>query len=133
MGRAFLRAFVASAVVVGVGVLSAPDLNQMYALGVAAIVASLSAGFKAVQVFVPQLSIGGNYGEIITVALQAGLAAFLVTIVGVLDAPNLELNKATVTGVLVAVGVAILRALQGVLTAGESPAPAAGVEIKGNN
>jgi hypothetical protein len=55
-GREFLRAFGASLVVLIPGVLSAPDLNQSYALGVAALFASLAAAVKAVQVFVPQLS-----------------------------------------------------------------------------
>lgn len=126
MGRAFLRAFFASGVVLAVGVLSAPNLDAMLSLGVAALIASISAGLKAVQVFVPQLSIAGKYGEVATVALQAGLAAFLVSLIGLLDAPEFGITRSLLIGAVIAVGTAILRALQGFFTVGESPSPGSG-------
>jgi len=126
MGRAFLRAFVASGVVLAVGVLSAPNLDAMLSLSVAALIASLSAGLKAVQVFVPQLALGGKYGEVITVAIQAGLSAFLVSAVGLLDAPEFGITRSALIAVIVAVGTAVLRALQGFLTVGEHPSPGSG-------
>lgn len=126
MGRAFLRAFAASAVIMGVGVLSAPNLDSMYALAVAALIASLSAGLKAIQVFVPKLSFGGEYGEIISVSVQAGVSAFLVSVIGILDAPEFGVTRSLLIGVVVAVGTAVLRALQGLFSAGESPSPGNG-------
>lgn len=126
MGRAFLRAFAASAVIMGVGVLSAPNLDSMYALAVAALIASISAGLKAIQVFVPKLAVGGNYGEILTVSIQAGLSAFLVSVIGILDAPEFGVTRSLLIGVVVAVGTAVLRALQGFLSTGEEPSPGNG-------
>lgn len=129
-GREFLKAFGASLVVLMPGVLSAPDLNQAYALGVAALFASVAAGVRAVQVFVPQLSFAGLLPQPVAAWVDAFvrgfLGAFLVSVVGVLNAPDLNTARALVVAALVGAGVAAFRALEGLLTSGETPRPQSG-------
>jgi len=122
-GRSFLRAFVASVLVFAPGILAAPNLNEAYALGVAALVASFSAGLKALQVFVPALTIpAGAYTELVNSFVRAALAAFFTSLVGVLDAPNLDFGKAVVVGLVTGALTAGIRAIQGVFTPGDEPA-----------
>lgn len=127
VGREFLKAFAASAVVLLPGVLSAPDLNQSYALGVAALFASAAAGVKAVQVFVPQLSFASLLRQPLAAWVDAfargALGAFLVSAIGVLNAPDLATMKSLSVAATVGALVAGARALEGLFTAGESPAP----------
>lgn len=125
-GRSFLRAFVASAVLLFPGVLAAPDLNQSKALGVSALIASIAAGIKALQVFVPQLQFPGPYGEYISSFVRAFLGAFIVSVLGILDAPDLHTLKAAAFAALTGALAAGVRALQGYFTAGDVPAPQAG-------
>lgn len=129
-GRAFIGAFAVSALALSTGILAAPNLSQAYALGVAALFASVAAGVKALQQFVPQLSFG-NYlaqplGAYLDAFLQAGLGAFLVSLVGVLNAPDLATAKSLALGALVGALMAGFRALQGLVTPGEQPAPSKG-------
>lgn len=133
-GRTFLKAFGASVVVLAPGVLSAPDLNQAYALGVAALFASVAAGVRAIQVFVPQLSFVGLLPDSAKVVaawvdafVRGFLGAFLVSVIGVLNAPDLSTAKALGTAALVGALVAAFRALEGLLTKGESPSPDTGL------
>lgn len=130
-GRAFIGAFVVSALTLSTGVLAAPNLNQAYALGVAALFASVAAGVKVLQEFVPQLSFGSllsqPYAAYADAFLQAGLGAFLISLVGVLNAPDLATAKSLVTGATVGALMAGFRAVQGLLTPGEFPAPGFGV------
>jgi hypothetical protein len=126
-GRAFLRAFVGSMLVLLPGVLAAPNLNEFRGAGIAALIASLTAAFKVLEVFVPQLSVPGKYGPILTSGLQAGVSAFIVFFPGVYSAPDLNGLKAALTALLVGVATAIARALQGGFTQGEFPAPARGM------
>lgn len=129
-GRSFLRAFVATVLVLAPGVLNAPNLDQAKLLGVAALVASLSAGLKALQVFVPQLSLPlGRWSEIGNSFVRAYVGTFVVTLVGILDAPNLDLSRAAVTALLVGALTAAIRAVQGYFTPGDSPAPEKGFEV----
>ncbi len=133
-GRTFLKAFGASVVVLAPGVLSAPDLNQAYALGVAALFASVAAGVRAIQVFVPKLSFVGLLPDSMKVVaawvdafVRGFLGAFLVSVVGVLNAPDLATGRALLTAALVGALVAAFRALEGLLTQGESPSPNTGL------
>jgi len=125
-GRAFLRAFVGSLLILLPGVLSAPNLDESFGLGVAALIASISAGVAAVQVFVPQLTVPGRYGSIIADALRAFLATFLPLVTGVLSAPDLNTARAAGVAALVAAVTAAIRALQGYFTPGEHPNPQTG-------
>lgn len=129
-GRSFLRAFVASVLVLAPGVLAAPNLDQSKALGVAALIASISAALKAIQVFIPQLSLPfGAYSEIANSFARAFIAAFVVAFVGVLDAPELDFSKAAITAVIVGALTAAIRAVQGAFTPGDFPAPQQGFAV----
>jgi len=126
-GRAFIGAFLVSAVTLSTGILAAPNLNQAYALGVAALFASIAAGVKVLQEFVPQLRFGNYiaqpFGAYLDAFLQAALGAFLVLLVGVLNAPDLATAKSLLTAAIVGALMAGFRALQGLLTPGEQPNP----------
>lgn len=126
-GRAFIGSFLVSALALSTGILAAPNLNQAFALGVAALFASVAAGVKALQQFVPQLSFGAfvpqPFGAYLDAFLQAGLGAFLVSIVGVLNAPDLATAKSLGLAAVVGALMAGFRALQGLFTPGEHPAP----------
>lgn len=130
VGREFLKAFGASVVVLAPGVLAAPDLNQAYALGVAALFASVAAAVKAVQVFVPQLSFAEFLPQPVAAwadAFARGfLGAFLVSVVGVLNAPDYATGKAALVAAVVAAAAAGFRALEGLLTKEEQPVPGVG-------
>ena len=133
-GRTFLKAFGASVIILAPGVLSAPDLNQAYGLGVAALFASVAAGIRAIQVFVPQLSFVGLLPDRYKVVaawvdafVRGFLGAFLVSILGVLNAPDLATGRALLTAALVGALVAAFRALEGLLTKTEQPAPNTGL------
>jgi len=130
-GRAFIGAFAVSALALSTGVLNAPNLNEAYALGVAALFASVAAGVKAFQVLVPQLSFGNYlaqpFGAYLDAFLQAGLGALLISLVAVLNAPDLSSAKALLLAGLVGALMAGFRALQGAVTPGESPVPGFGL------
>lgn len=125
-GRAFLAAFGVTIVVYAPGVLQAPDLNQMYLLGVAALGASVSAGLKAIKEFVPQLSFSAflpqPWAAWVDAFVIGGLGALVVAVTAWLDAPDLELTRAALVAILVGAGTAAFRALEGLLTKGEQPA-----------
>jgi hypothetical protein len=126
-GRAFIGAFAVSALALSTGVLAAPNLNQAYALGVAALFASVAAGVKVLQEFVPQLRFGSYiaqpFGAYLDAFLQAGLGALLVSLVGVLNAPDLATARSLALAALVGALMAGFRALQGLVTPGEAPNP----------
>ena len=126
-GRAFIGAFLVSAVALSTGVLSAPNLNTAYALAVGALFASVAAGVKVLQEFVPALRFGSYitqpFGAYLDAFVQAGLGAFLVSVVGVLSAPDLATAKSLAVAALVGALMAGFRALQGAVTPGELPIP----------
>ena len=130
-GREFLRAFGAALIILAPGVLAAPNLNQMFLLGVAALASAIAAGLKAVQAFVPQLSFAGLVRQPIAAWLdafvRAFIGAFLVFVIGMLSAPELVWDKAAVIAALVGALSAGFRALEGLLTSGESPNPDRGL------
>ncbi len=130
-GASFLRAFVASIVILVPGVLAAPNLNQSYALGVAALIASVTAGTKALQVFVPQLSfyslVNPNYAKYLDSFARAFIGTFLTLVIGVLNAPDLGTAKSLLVAALVGAVAAGVRALQAFFTAGEEPSPSTGI------
>jgi hypothetical protein len=133
-GRSALRAFIGSVLVLAPGILAAPNLNQMYLLGVAALIAAFTAAVRAVQVFVPQLSFASllpsNYAQY-GVYLDSFARAFIGTLVtllpGVLNAPDLGTAKSLAVAALVGAVTAGVRVVQGLFTKGEQPAPNAGL------
>jgi hypothetical protein len=120
-GRAFLRAFGVGIITYTTGILAAPNLDQAYALGVAALTASLSAGFSAIQVFIPQITFGGRYGEYVNEFVRSSLGSFVVSVVGILNAPNLAFDRSVALAAITGALAAGVRALQGILTKGETP------------
>lgn len=126
-GRAFVGAFAVSVLTLSTGILAAPNLNEAYALGVAALFASLAAGIKVLQEFVPALRFGSYiaqpFGAYLDAFLQAALGAFLVLLIGVLNAPDLATAKSLAVAAIVGALMAGFRALQGVITPGELPNP----------
>lgn len=130
-GTAFLRAFGITFLMAATGIAAAPNVDTAVALSIAALVASIAAGLRAIQVFIPQLSfaefIPQPYGSWVDAFARAFLAALVTAIAGLLAMPELPTGRsvwfAAVTGAL----VVALRALQGLVTPGESPAPDSGV------
>jgi hypothetical protein len=136
-GRSFLRAFFGSLLILLPGVLAAPNLDATVGLGVAALIASLAAGLKAIQVFIPQLSFASvlpasvkQYYAIVDSAVRAFIAAFVVSVLGWLAMPDLSVSKSLVVAALVAAVTAAVRAVQGALTPGDVPAPATGLTVQ---
>lgn len=139
-GRSFLRAFGASLLIFLPGVLVAPNLATATGLAVGALVAALAAGFKAVQVFVPQLSFKSVFpAKYSTYALwvdsfaRAFLSTFLVMITSglyAIDVHALDLStfKTLLVSILVGAVAAGFRVVQGLLTKGSLPAPQKGLE-----
>jgi len=135
-GRSFLRAFGAALILLIPGILSAPNLSVTISLSVAALIAALTAGLKAVQVFIPQLSFKSlmparfaAYYVFLDSFVRAALAAFVVGLLGWLAMPNLDFSRSVVVGVITGALAAGFRALQGVLTPGDVPAPASGLSV----
>lgn len=126
-GRAFIGAFSMSALMLSTGILAAPNLDAAFALGVAALFASVAAGVKVLQEFVPQLRFGSYvrqpFGAYLDAFVQAGVGAFLVSFVGVLNAPDLAAARSALVGAINGALMAGFRALQGLLTPGEQPSP----------
>lgn len=137
-GRSFLRAFAASLIILLPGVLAAPNFNGAVALGLSALIASLAAGLKVIQAFIPKLTFASLLpaayvwlGAWIDAFVRAFLGAFIVSILGILAMPDLSGWKSLVVGALVGALAAGFRALQGLLTPGEYPSKAAGLHLPG--
>lgn len=130
-GREFLKAFGAALVILMPGVLAATNLDQFYALGVAALGSAFAGGFKAIQVFVPALSFAEFVPQPVAAWLdaftRAALGFFLVFAVDFMNAPNYSEWKSAVVGALIGAAAAGFRALEGLLTKGETPVKGFGV------
>lgn len=135
-GRAFLRAFGAAFIVLVPGILAAPNMSVTLSLSAAALVACLSAGLKAVQLFVPQLSFAGllpgrlnPYYTWVDDFVRAALSAFITALLGWLAMPNLDFSKSVVVGLITGAIAAGFRAVQGAGTGGDVPAPDQGLTL----
>ncbi len=133
-GRSFLRAFAGSLLVFIPGVLAAPNLGAVRGLALAATVASLAAGLKAVQVFVPALSFASLvksqfYASLLDSFMRAFLAALFTLLIGLLDAPEFALSKSALIAVIVGAVTAGVRAIQGLATSSENPSAGSGFEV----
>ena len=125
-GRVFLVTFLLAAT----GILTAPDQATAVALSMAAFIASLVAGLRAIQVFIPGISFARLFsqpiGAWVDSFVRAFLATFITLLTGWLVAPDWSTWKSAVTAVVIGALTAGVRALQGLVTSGDSPAPAAG-------
>lgn len=136
-GRAALRDAVIAFLALATGIFAAPDLNQAAALAGAASIAALVAAVRAVRVFVPGISAGvantlhvpTAYAEVVVTAVTTLGIGFLALVEGVLSAPNMDAAKALALAAILAAGTGLVRLLSAVLTPGETPAPAAGINV----
>ena len=132
-GRAFLSAFGAALIVFLPGIFAAPNLDQSYALGVSALLASFAAGLKVLQDFIPFLSwsslVDQPYAAWLDSFTRGFLSYLIVTLPGILNAPNLSLDTAAALlgAVLVGALTAGIRAVEGLTTQGERPITTAGL------
>lgn len=130
-GRAFLRTFAAALIVYAAGISQAKNLNELLALGAAALLGALAAGLRALQAYVPKLTfahwIGGPAGPIVDSFAHGFLAAFIAAWIGILGLPSLSSWHAAILAAIVGAFNAGIRAAQGALTHGEAPAPSSGV------
>jgi len=131
-GREFLKAFGATLVVVLPGVLVATNLDQAFALGVAALISCFAAGLKAVQVLVPALTFAGFVPQPVAAWLDAftrtAVGAFLVSVIEFLNEPQYDNWKALLFAALTGAVAAGVRALEGLSTKGEAPFRNVGLE-----
>jgi hypothetical protein len=130
-GRSFVRAFGAQFLVSVFGILAAPDVSTAIALSLAALVACLAAGLRALQEFVPMLTTGSLihnplYAALVDSFLRASLSSLVVFVTGWLLAPNLDFSKGVIIGIVTGALAAGFRALESALTHGDQPAPNAG-------
>jgi hypothetical protein len=127
---AFGRVFLVTFLLAATGILSAPDQPTAVALSFAALIASIVAGLRAIMVFIPQISWAGVFPQPIAAWVDAFTLAFLATFVtllsGWLASPEYTTWKSAVTAIFIGALTAGVRALQGLVTAGDSPSPAIG-------
>lgn len=132
-GTSFLRAFGGALLILAPGVLWAPDLSQAKLLGTAALVSALTAGLRAIQVFVPKLSFDTimkqPWATWVDSFSRAFLGTLIVLLTGWLGSPDLSDWKAGLSAVLIGAATAGIRALQGLLTPGEYPTPGKGFQV----
>lgn len=134
-GRTFVQAFLAALFVYGLGVLKAPDLAHTYLIATAAIIASFAFGLAAALNYLnsttPRFSFvrwfGHPFGDWLDAFGLAFLSTLIVTLPGVLGAPDFGTLKAIIVGAITGAIAAGVRAVVGILTPGEKPAPQAGV------
>jgi hypothetical protein len=128
---AFGRAFLVTFLLAATGILSAPDQTTAVALSLAAFVASIVAGLRALQVFIPQISfkpfLPDPIGAWVDAFVLAFLASFVTLLTGWLAAPDWSTWRSALTAMVVGALTAAVRALQGLVTNGDRPAPTTGV------
>ena len=129
-GTSFLRAFGAAIIVYATGILAAPNKSVAISLSIAALLGSLAAGLRALQVFVPGITFATSVRQPVAAWLDAFVRAFLATLLvsltGWLASPDFSTWRSAGLALIVGAGAAGFRALQGLLTSGEQPAPATG-------
>lgn len=127
---AFGRAFLVTFLIAATGILSAPNQETAVALSWAALVASIVAGLRAIQVFIPQISFKGFFSQPVAAWVDAFALAFLASFVtlltGWLAAPDWSTWKSALTAVIIGALTSAVRALQGLATDGDQPAPDVG-------
>lgn len=136
-GASFLRAFIGALIVLIPGILAAPNVTEATAMAWAASAASIIAGLKALQVFVPSFSIGYLLTKLVGAwnaawepiedsFVRAFVGSFLTLIVGAFAAPDFGTGKSLAIAALIGAVTAGIRAIQGALTPAERPAPQGG-------
>jgi len=130
-GRAFIIAFGASALALSTTVVGASGTDQAMVLGIAALFASVSAGVKAIQQFVPLLSwsslLPQPFAAWADAFTQGFLGAFVVSVANWLDAGSVSDWQAAATAAAIGALMAGFRLLQGAVTGGEQPFASKGI------
>jgi len=131
---AFARVFLSSFIVFVSGILSAPNVDTAVALSISALTASLAAGIRALQVFVPQISFKSLVAQPLAAWLDAFvlgfLTAFITAITGWLLENDFSTWKSALIGIVVGALSTGVRAVQGLATPGDWPAPAKGLAVQ---
>jgi uncharacterized membrane protein YhaH (DUF805 family) len=130
-GRAALKAFLSSLLVVAIGISQQTNLDNAVAIGIAGLMAAFGTLLAVVQTFVPELSLRaylpGLPGVLSDAFIHAFLGAFIVALIGIFNEPNYSTwHAAIIAAVIGAINVG-LRAVQGALTTGEDPSPRTGI------
>lgn len=129
-GTSFLRAFGAAFLVYALGILAAPDLASARSLSIAGLLASLAAALRAVQVFVSSISFSTilpqPYAAWVDSFSRAFLATLLISVTGWLASPDFGTWRAVGLAAVVGAVAAGIRAIQGLVTKGETPSPETG-------
>lgn len=129
---AFGRAFIVTFVMAVTGILAAPNVSSGVALSIAAIVAAIVAGLRAIQVFIPQISFAAFVPQPVAAYLdsfaRAFLAALVAGVIGLLEMPDLPTGRSIWLAVIIGALTAGVRAIQGLLTPDDSPAPQFGLQ-----
>lgn len=132
VSRTAVRAFGVAVLILAPGIWAAPDLNSSIALGVAALIAGLAAAVKTVQELIPSISFANllpqPWAAWADAFTQAALGAFVVAVLGWMAMPDFGTWKSVLIGALIGAGAAGARALEGLLTPGETPIPSKGVK-----
>lgn len=127
-GTEVLRAIGVTVLMYSTGIFNAPDKSAAVAASIATLFAALAAGARVLQKFVPALT----WAKLITnkavaawadAFTRAFAASFLITITGWLAAPDLSTWKSVALGAVTGALMAGARALQGLITPGETPLP----------
>ncbi len=138
-GASFLRAFVASLIVLIPGLLAAPNVSQATAFAWGGSMAAIIAGLKAVQVYVPALTVGPYLTKLLGAKNKAWESAedsfvrtfigtFITLSFGIFSAPDLAEAKSLAIAAIMGAFTAAIRGVQGLATKGESPAPKKGLK-----
>jgi hypothetical protein len=130
--RAQLRTLLASLIVLAIGVWEAPHLGGKTAVAVAFLIGVIALIVRTIQAWKPAFSfvkyLGHPFGDWADAFLQGFLGTLLVTLTGSFYAPDLHTARAFLVSAIVGAFNAGVRAVQGLLTTNESPAPATGIK-----
>lgn len=125
VATAFARNFAITFLSFAVGILGATNKSAAVALSIAALAASVAAGLRAIQIFIPAITFAKflpqPWAAYADAFVRTFLASFVVAVTGWLAAPNWGAWHAALLGILTGAAVAAVRALQGIVTPGETP------------
>lgn len=130
--RAQLRTFVAALIVFLPGLWTAPNRDGALALGIAAAIGLVSFGLRALQAYWHRLALahwlGHPFGDWLDSFVQGFLATLLITLPAAIQSIHgLNDGRAVLASVLIGAVNAGIRCVQGLMTAGEQPAPGLGL------
>lgn len=127
VGRTFLKASIAVFIVYIYGVLDAPNLHEQGALAVAASVAAVIAGLRAIEAYAPQLTLStllhltGVLASVVDAFARAFVGALIAALIGVLAAPDLHTARAVAVAGIVGAVTAGVQAIEALFTRGVTP------------